>query len=349
MEHNEVFGVTGTDRKGRITCWNRGAELITQFRKEEALNKEICLFFTQTDRERKVHEQELAQALKEGKAEDERWHLRKDGTLFWATGAISPIRDDAGKLVGFCKVFRDDTVKKRTEEQMRLANVELNRFAYTAAHDLQQPIRTIVSYIQLAMRGSGLPADHPCRGLLQVALEGAMRMRTLTGDLLAFAQSGSIHDIKEIVDCNAAFDMAVENLKFAIEETGALVHRGALPEVIGVPSQLGQIFQNLIGNSIKHRHPDRSPRIFVEAQKLEKDWQFSVTDNGIGIDKQDRERIFEAFERAHVDHASPGSGLGLAIVKRVLDAHGGKIWVESELGGGTVFFFTVPIHDPSPH
>ncbi len=342
IEHNEIYAIVGLDRAGLITCWNRGAELITQYSRPEALGKEVCLFFTESDKEHGVHKQELKQALQEGKAEDVRWHLRKDGSCFWASGALTAVRNEAGEVLGFCKIFRDDTARKRTEEQIHITNSELTRFAHVAAHDLQQPIRTAASYIQLAMKKAVVVAEPQVREYLQIAFDAAVRMRKLTGDLLAYAEAGNAHRPTEVVDCNTAFDMATENLKLATTEVEGMILRGALPEVKGIATQISQVFQNLLANAIKYRSPGQPPRIFCDAARRGDEWEFRVTDNGIGIQSKDKDRIFGAFERATVDTVSPGSGLGLAIVKKIIDGHGGRVWVESEFGKGARFYFTLP-------
>jgi PAS domain S-box-containing protein len=341
--------VVGLDRAGIITHWNRAAEIITQFSRPEAIGKEVCLFFTQMDRDLGVHKDELKQAVQIGKAEDVRWHVRKDGTLFWASGALSAIRNEAGELIGFCKIFRDDTAKRTTEEKIHTTNAELTRFAHVAAHDLQQPIRTSASYIHLAMKKLPADSDPQLKEYLQIAFDASARMRKLIGDLLTFAEAGTHQDHVAIVDCTTAFDMAVENLKIAIEEVGGFVHRGALPEVKGVPTQISQVFQNLISNALKYRTPGEPPRVFTDALKKGDEWHFCVSDNGVGVEAKDKDRIFAAFERATVDVVSPGSGLGLSIVKKIIDAHGGRIWVESEIGKGAKFCFTLPAKTNEAH
>jgi signal transduction histidine kinase len=283
----------------------------------------------------------MRQAMSSGKAEDERWHLRKDGTQFWATGALTCIRDEEGQILGFSKLFRDDTARKHTIESIHIKNADLNRFAYTAAHDLQQPIRTVTNYIQLTLRQRTAQLDPQTKEYLQIVLDAAERMRRLTDDLLAYAQSEKKHDMDELVDCNGAFDIAAENLKFAIDESRAFIHRGALPEIKGIPTQICQVFQNLVGNAIKFRHPTRTPIIIVDATKLHHSWQFTVADNGLGIEAKDQARVFAAFERGD-DSGHGGSGLGLSITKRIIEAHGGKIWIEASTPEGTVIKFTIP-------
>jgi len=341
INSNAVFGVVGTDASGQITCWNRGAELITQFKKDEALKSDLSLIFTPTDREHCVHLQEMELALQQGKAEDERWHLRKDGTRFWASGALTAIRNKNGALIGFCKIFRDDTSRKRTEEHVHSMNAELSRFAHIAAHDLQQPIRTITTFIQLALRSDDSIPEGKAKENIQIALAASRRMGKLTGDLLNFAQAGSMKEMTERVDCNTAFDIALENLRIEIIESGALIHRGSLPEIQGIATQISQVFQNLISNAIKYRHPGRVPNVYTESTRVDKHWAFTVVDNGIGISPEDAAKVFQPFERCHADPHSSGSGLGLAIVKKIIESHGGQISIDSRLDQGTTFRFTL--------
>ena len=179
------------------------------------------------------------------------------------------------------------------------------------------------------------------------AVDGANRMQRLINDLLAYSRVGTRGKEFEPTDCTAVFDQALANLKVAIEESGAVVTRDPLPTVMADKLQIGQLFQNLIGNAIKY-HGDEPPRVHVSAEQKGNEWVFSVRDNGIGIDPQYAERIFVIFQRLHTREEYPGTGIGLAICKKIVERHGGRIWVESQLGSGATFYFTIPMGNNGP-
>jgi len=199
----------------------------------------------------------------------------------------------------------------------------------------------VVSYLQLLRDHSKEHLDSQAREFMEFAIDGAARMQALIKDLLAFSRVDLHGRAFERVDCEKAFSSAVANLKLAIEENKATITHDTLPPVQGDAVQLSQIFQNLIGNALKFHGPE-PPHIHVGASTQGGDWLFSVRDNGIGIDPRDFERIFVIFQRLHTRQEYPGTGMGLAICKRIIERHGGRMWVESEPGKGSVFFFTLP-------
>lgn len=340
LMNHEVFAFLRLDLTGKIVAWNRAAELITGFSKEEALGKQICLFFTPEDVALGIPDLELKNALEHGRAEDERWQMKKDGTRFWAVGAVTPTKDANGKILGLNKIFRDDTVRRNTEDGILSANAELNRFAYSAAHDLLQPLRTLHSFIELAVNRNRQKMDLESKEYLKIALDAAKRMRTLISDLLAYSQATQKAQMVEKVDVNAAMEIAVANLKVDLDATGAIIAQSPLPVLPAIPSLISQLLQNLISNALKYRSKN-TPHIEITCERKEEHWLFKVADNGIGIEKESLERIFGVFERAHSQNQPAGSGLGLAICRNVVERHGGKIWVESEPGKGATFFFTL--------
>ncbi len=228
------------------------------------------------------------------------------------------------------------------EGLLQAANWDLSQFAFAASHDLQEPLRMISSYSELLIRRYGNQFDANGSQYLGYVMEGAKRMRELLDDLLSYTQAGaSGMEGAEFVDLNAVCDMATKNLQAAIAESGAVVNRGELPEIYGHAAHFLQLLQNLIGNAIKYRS-ERSPRIDISAEKLEGEWRFAVTDNGMGIDPEYHRKIFGMFKRLH-GKTIPGTGIGLAICQRVVERYGGRIWVESEAGRGATFFFTLPM------
>lgn len=241
------------------------------------------------------------------------------------------------------KVFNEDLerrVKDRTTDLQR-SNSELEQFAYVASHDLQEPLRAVTGCVQVLQKTYRDKLDADAGELIHHVVEGAARMQTLIGDLLAFSRVSSHSKPFEATDCNVALDRALANLAAALRERDAVVTRDTLPTVTAEQVQLSQLFQNLIGNGLKFCG-GRRPEIHVGAKRQEDAWLFSVRDNGIGIEPAYRERIFVIFQRLHTRTEYPGTGIGLAICKRIVERHNGQIWVESEPGKGSTFYFTIP-------
>ena len=237
---------------------------------------------------------------------------------------------------------------KRTTIDLERSNTELQQFAYVASHDLMEPLRTVVSYLELlTSRAKGKLGDEE-REFIGYAVEGARRMQTLIQDLLAYARVDTRGRPLEPTDCERVLESVLTSLKVAIEESHTVIEHDRLPIVQGDVVQLTQVFQNLIGNAIKFRGK-AEPRIFVGAKREKDEWIFQVKDNGIGIDPKNFARIFVLFQRLHTRQEYPGTGMGLAICKKIIERHGGRIWVESRPGEGTTFFFTIPAkNEPSP-
>jgi PAS domain S-box-containing protein len=272
---------------------------------------------------------------------------RKDGSVFYADISTSFITlENRLCLAG---MFRDITARKQAEEKLKLtladlerSNKELEQFAYVASHDLQEPLRTISSSTQLLARRYQGQLDADADEFIAYAVNGANRMQRLINDLLSYSRVGTRGKGFEPTDCTAVLDQTLANLKAAIEESGAVVTHNPLPTVMADKLQLVQLFENLIGNAIKF-HGEEPPRVHVSAEQKGNEWVFSVRDNGIGIDPQYAERIFVIFQRLHTIEEYPGTGIGLAICKKIVECHGGRIWVESQPGIGSTFYFTIPI------
>ncbi|MBL1178280.1 response regulator [Pantanalinema sp. GBBB05] len=226
-------------------------------------------------------------------------------------------------------------------QELARSNAELQQFAYIASHDLQEPLRMVTSYLQLLERRYKGKLDADADDFIQYAVDGALRMRTLINDLLAYSRIGTRGQAFEFTSCMEAVACAIANLEVAIAERGAVVMYKDLPNVQADPTQLTQLFQNLISNAIKFAD-EVAPQVWIQASHQEQSWLFSVQDNGIGIDPQYAERIFVIFQRLHNRIDYPGTGIGLAICKKIVERHNGRIWVQSELGQGATFYFTIP-------
>ncbi|MGA2677387.1 MAG: sensor histidine kinase [Methanobacterium sp.] len=226
--------------------------------------------------------------------------------------------------------------------KLKRSNSELEQFAYVASHDLQEPLRMISSFLQLLqMRYSG-QLDSDADEFINFAVEGAKRMQNLIQDLLAYSRVTTKGNEFKDIKMEEALEQALVNLKMSIEENNANITHDPLPIITADYSQMIQLLQNLIGNSIKYRS-DKIPEIHISAQEKDNDWIFSVEDNGIGIDPQYSDQVFQIFKRLHTNEEYKGTGIGLAITKRIIERHSGRIWVESELGKGSKFYFTIPI------
>lgn len=267
---------------------------------------------------------------------------RPDGTLATVSVNAAPLRDAEGRIAGAVASLRDITERKRVEKELASYAAELEEFAYVAAHDLQEPLRTIASFTQLLGQRYKGQLDAQADQYIELAVRGAERMRALIQDLLAYSRVARGKIDPRPTDSGAAFRKSLEGLQVSLEETGGTVTHDALPEVLADSARLEQVFQNIIGNALKYRGPE-APRVHVSARREETEWVFAVRDNGIGLDPEHALRIFEIFERLHAKHEYPGTGIGLAICKRIVEKHRGRIWVESELGKGATFYFTIPV------
>jgi signal transduction histidine kinase len=232
----------------------------------------------------------------------------------------------------------------RKVDELARSNADLEQFAYVASHDLQEPLRMVTAYTQLLAERYRGKLDENADKFIGYASEGAMRMQVLIQDLLAFSRVGKKEASKSF-DCNDVVKETLLALTSAIEESGAVVTHGDLPTLWADRTQIVQLFQNLIGNAIKF-HGKEPPAVSVQAEKAGQQWQFSVSDNGIGIEPQYAENVFVVFQRLHGRSEYPGNGIGLAICKKIVEGYGGKIWVESQAGAGASFKFTMPCQAP---
>ncbi len=245
---------------------------------------------------------------------------------------------------------------RRYAAELARSNADLERFAYVSSHDLQEPLRAVASYTQLLARRYQGRLDADADEFIGYVVEGVTRMQQLIRDLLSYARIGAADADMEQVDTGALVDQVIADLSQALGESGATVTRGDLPVVLANASQLRQVFQNVIANAIKFQR-DEPLRVEVTAHRTgvagtaggrdaADEWRFDISDNGIGVASEYAERIFVIFQRLHRREDYPGSGIGLAICKRIVERHGGRIWVESSPGQGATFSFTLPMDGP---
>ena len=294
--------------------------------------------------------EEWSRSIKEGKPYDNIFPLRsKVGDYHWFLTRVTPIRDEQGKIMRWFGTNTDVTERmdseeklKKTMDELKRSNKELEQFAYVSSHDLQEPLRMITLFSQLLERRYKDKLDNDADDFIEYIVEGAQRMKQLIDDLLAYSRVTSMN-VKEFenVDLETILNMVLSNLSVSIDENNANITHDPLPTVSADQSQMVQVFQNLITNAIKFKGQN-TPEIHISTKKDENDWKFGVTDNGIGIDPKHQEQIFEVFKRLHTREEYPGTGIGLSIAKKIIQQHGGQIWVESEPGKGTTFYFTIP-------
>jgi signal transduction histidine kinase len=240
------------------------------------------------------------------------------------------------------RIVRELTAVEDSREELRRSNAELEQFAYVASHDLQEPLRKVASFCQLLQRRYQGQLDERADQYIEFAVDGAKRMQALITDLLSFSRVGRTEFEPTPVDLDEALRDALDNLARRLEETGGTVTADPLPVVMGERPLLAAIFQNLVGNALKF-HGDAPPVVRVEARRDGNEWAVAVSDRGIGIEPQYAERIFAIFQRLHTKEAYEGTGIGLALTRKIVEHHGGRIWLDTEVERGTTFRFTLPV------
>jgi PAS domain S-box-containing protein len=337
------------DQQSRILFVNPAAGRIFGYEQAEMLGQSLTMLIPPHLREH--HRAGLKRYIATGQK-----HLnwaRVEITGLHKSGAEIPVEISFGEFTAegrhmFAAILRDVTERKRAEqelaqraEELARSNAELEMFAYVASHDLQEPLRMVASYTQLLARRYKEKLDAEAHEFIGFAVDGASRMQQLIQDLLSYSRLTTKGKPRNLTQSEAVCNVALENLQKSIEDSRAVVCVGPLPAVLADATQLTQLFQNLIGNAIKYRN-ERKPEIRVAAKPDGDEWLFSIQDNGIGIDPQYFERIFQMFQRLHTRAEYSGTGIGLALCRKIVERHGGRIWVESQPGKGSTFLFTIP-------
>jgi PAS domain S-box-containing protein len=337
------IGIGIADFEGKVLDANKSIQEMTGFTLEELSSIDIGSTYVDPNKRRL-----LLKTLQEaGRVRD--WEVRlkrKDGAIYYALLSADLLELRGRKVL--LTTARNITERKRIEDELRQrteelarSNAELEQFAYVASHDLREPLRMVSGFTQLLARHYKGRLDKSADEFIGYIVGGATRMQRMVDDLLSYSRIGMYGKPLEPTDCEAVLDQVLTNLKVAIEQNNAVVTHDPLPTVMADMSQMVQLFQNLISNSIRYRGAE-TPRIHVSAERKEDDWVFSARDNGRGIAPEFFRRLFQLFQREHPEREYSGTGIGLAICKRIVERHGGRIWAESEVGKGSIFYFTIP-------
>ncbi|MEP3482560.1 MAG: CHASE domain-containing protein [Fuerstiella sp.] len=356
-------GIITTDLDGLVVTFNGAAERMLGYAESDLVGKLTPSLFHDPD-EVKERALELSEELGRpvspgfevfvakaalGESEQREWvFVRKDGGVIPVLLTVTAIRDQDDSIIGYLGIASDLSERKQAKTNLEKANAQLARsneelaqFAYVASHDLQEPLRKVVSFGELLQEDCADQITDDGLRYISYMVDGASRMRTLIKDLLDYSRIDNEDQSLTNVDCNEVVKLAIDNLYEAIVESGADIQYLDLPIVQATPRQFTQLFQNLIGNAIKYRG-NRIPRVRISSVETESSWQFAVEDNGIGIEESHREGVFGIFKRLHNRTEYPGTGIGLAVCKRIVDGLGGQIWVEASKSGGSTFYFELP-------
>ncbi|MFC6824693.1 sensor histidine kinase [Halopelagius fulvigenes] len=344
-------GIEVVDTDGDVLLVNRRAREIVGLTADESGAFADGPLFVETDCEEGPAADSLFERIRssgEPVYDEERRITCPRGERIHLSVSGSPLYDASGDVASVVFAFEDVTERKRMDEELRetierleASNERLERFAYAASHDLQEPLRMVSSYLRLLESRHADEVDGESREFLDYAVDGAERMRAMIDNLLEYSRVGTDGDPLEPTDAGAVLDDVLDDLRPRIEETDATVTSDELPTVAADSRQLAQVFRNLLSNAVTYSG-DESPRVHVSAAESGDEWRFSVADEGIGIRPRYHDRVFGVFNRLHTIDEYPGTGIGLALCERIVERHGGDIWVESDAGRGATFYFTLP-------
>lgn len=340
--------IISKDLNGIVTSWNQSATRIFGYTAEEMIGGPISIIAAPEVRDEMP---QILNRVRRGERVDhyETKRRTKTGRIIDISLTVSPVRDETGRIIGASKVARDITDQKLAEkalidqaEQLARSNADLQNFAYIASHDLQEPLRTIAAFTEILRRRYAGKFDPEADQYIDLVIAAATRMAALIRDIRTYSQILRDEPIAHVnVSSNVMVEWALENLHSAVQASQAVIEvDDDLPIVKCDRTGITQVFQNLLSNAIKYRG-EAPPHIRIQAETDEHNWTFSVADNGLGIAAPYRQLIFGLFKRLHTS-AYEGTGVGLALCKKIVETHGGRIWVESEVGKGSIFRFTIP-------
>lgn len=349
--------IVATDPDGLVTFFNSAAERALDYKATEVIGQlnpiawhvvdEVVVRAAELSRELKRNVESDFEVLvlkaREGDSETREWTcLRKDGSCFPIQMTATCLKDTNEDITGYLCIIEDISDRKKSEEQLLRSNQELERFAYVASHDLQEPLRMVVNFTQLLERKYGGKLDDTAKQYIEFASTSAARMQQLVRDLLAYARLGNEAESFDAVDLEKIKGAIHDNLSSAIMQSDAIINWATMPEVLADPVAITSVFQNLIGNAIKYRKKDIPPVITIDVESRESSWLFSIADNGIGMKQEYCNKIFEPFKRLHRKEEYPGTGMGLSICRKTIEGYGGQIWAKSKVGEGSTFYFVLP-------
>lgn len=367
VDEVQDYAIILLDKEGNIENWNSGAAFIKGYSAKEILGKNFRIFYAKQDLDDKLPEKLLQQAVQFGKANHEGWRVRKDGSKFWGSVVITALHDTQNNVIGFSKVTRDLTERKKNEDNLRSnaeqldlknkslqrLNDELSSFAHIASHDLKEPLRKIMTFSNMLEETETL--SEKGKGYLERITSSIDRMRNLIDDLLSYAELSHISDNFESVDLNKILQAVEGDLEVSIQEKKAKIQSVKLPVIVGITFQFHQLFLNLISNALKFAKPTVPPLITIDVSSMhghnitgafidtEKEYyEITIRDNGLGFENEYAVKIFEIFQRMHSKTFS-GTGVGLSIVKKIVENHQGSIVAEGEPGVGATFRLYIPI------
>lgn len=359
-EEVEDYAIILLDVNGTILNWNKGAQKIKGYAESEIIGRNFSIFYREEDRARDLPGTLIQTAIREGRAAHEGYRKRKDNTTFWGSVVITALHDERGKVIGFTKVTRDLTERKAAEDLIRqhaseleVKNKQLEQFAYIASHDLQEPLRKIQTFVQVLEKKF---EDEALRQKYFAKINSAAkRMADLVQSVLNYSRLSQSSELWSTVDLNEIMENVLADYELLISEKDAVIKYDPLPVVAGIRPQLGQLFANLVGNSLKfsrekpiiriswrqltsHEIRQRLPSADISKEFIE----LSFSDNGIGFEQQYADKIFNIFQRLNSRDEFAGTGIGLALSKKIVENHNGCIRAKSEVGEGATFFISLP-------
>lgn len=343
----EDYAILFLDPHGRVNSWNKGTERIKGYNAEEIIGMDFRLFYTEEARLNNIPDQLLEEAVLNGKAQHRGWRLKKDGEQFWAHVTITTVYGENNEVIGFSKFTRDLTDKLNAERALKeyargleFRNKELEQFVYIASHDLQEPLLTVKNFVGLLRKEYGGLFDENGTLYLDYIAESAEKMKHLIKGVLDYARLG-VHEAKELVNCNDLLADLQNEISAEMANADMEVYYDNLPRVKGYERALKQLFQQLFSNAIKFRKKEGPLKIEITANYEDQYWHFQFKDNGIGMEEKYKHKIFLIFQRLNSQEDYKGHGIGLSHCKKIVELHGGEIFVNSALNEGSTFCFSL--------